>query len=60
MPTYLWKNPKTGEIVEVERSFENADQPPDKRRKWVRVYSFGLGRVEGGGGSPARAAKVKP
>jgi hypothetical protein len=46
---YEWKNAKTGEIVE----HDSATEPPRKPGKWVRVYSFGLGRIEGGA-SPSR------
>ena len=48
---YLWKDPKSGETIEH-------DHPSDPPKKgWVRVYSFGIGRVEGGGGSPGRVSK---
>ena len=61
MPTYAWKNKKTGEVVDVTRPVAEANVPPDSGEKddWERVYSFGVGRVEGAGGSPGRVTKVK-
>lgn len=57
MPTYLWKNVETGEVVEEFRSMEHSHTPPDKPGTWERLYPlFGVGRVEGGGGSPARTS----
>ncbi len=46
---YEWKNLKTGKIVETD----SPDVPP-KRGKWKRVYSYGLGRIEGAGLAPSR------
>lgn len=54
MPYYVWKNKKTEEVVEVQRSISECELPPDSTGEWERVYSFGVGRVEGGGGSPSR------
>ncbi len=53
--TYEWKNVRTGKVVEHDHPTE----PPFKRGKWQRVYSFGTGSVEGGGGSPARTSVKK-
>lgn len=50
---YEWKNTETGEVVESE----HWSIPPDKSGNWQRVFRFGVGRVEGGGGSPGRATK---
>ena len=47
---YEWRNPKTGEVVE----HDHWSEPPKKRGKWIRVYSFGIARVEGAGGAPGR------
>lgn len=59
MPLYTWKNKATGEVVEIQRPMSEATVPPDEESEWERLYSFGVGRVEGGGGSPARVAKTK-
>lgn len=59
MPLYTWKNVKTGEVVEMMRPMAEATIPPNDDDGWERIYNFGVGRVEGGGGSPARAAKTK-
>lgn len=56
MPSYLWKNTKTGKIVEVFRSIAKAHEGPDEPGTWQRIYSFGVGRVEGGA-SKGRASK---
>lgn len=48
--TFLWKNEK-GEVVE----HDHYSDPPKLPGTWKRVYSFGLGRVEGGG-SPGRTS----
>lgn len=48
-----WKNVKTGEVVE----HDHWSIPPDKSGDWKRVWAFGVGRVEGGGGSPGRVSK---
>lgn len=56
MPTYTWKNTKTGEIVDVQRSIAAFDRPPPGvPSDWTRVFIFGVGRVEGGG-SPGRVS----
>lgn len=47
---YDWKNVRTGKIVQ----HDHYSEPPKKRGKWVRVYSVGVGRIEGAGGSPGR------
>lgn len=57
MPLYPWKNTKTGEEVELLRSMAESDIPPNDDEGWERVYSFGLGRIEGAGGSPPRVSK---
>lgn len=54
MPEYEWRNVETGEVVTVTRSMADSSSPPDDSGEWERVYSFGIGRTEGGGGSPAR------
>lgn len=61
MPLYAWRNIETNEIVEVERSMADSQlaPEPDDQGKWQRVYNFGVGRVEGGGGSPGRSSVVK-
>ena len=51
MPVYEWKNVKTGKVVE----HTSPTEPPAKG-KWIRVYSFGIGRVEGAGNAPARTS----
>lgn len=51
--TYEWKNPETGEIEETT----SCDVPPHEG--WVRVFSFGLGSVQGGGSSPSRYVSAK-
>jgi len=57
---YEWKNIKTGEVVTVERKLADYLMPPDKSGQWERVISpFGVGRVEGGGGSPNRTSISK-
>ena len=48
MRRYDWKNGKTGEIRETD----SWSRPPDLTGVWERVYSFGVGRVEGAGGTP--------
>ncbi len=58
MPLYVWKNTKTGEVVDVLRARMNESQtPPDDSGDWERVYAFGVGRIEGAGGSPPRVSK---
>jgi hypothetical protein len=54
VPTYGWVNKKTGEYVEVHRPLKEYDVPPTEEDEWERVFSFGVGRVEGGGSSPSR------
>jgi len=49
---YEWKNPKTGKVV----LHDHPSEPPKKRGKWIRVYSFGIGRIEGGGATPGRSS----
>lgn len=56
MPEYEWKNTKTEEVVTVSRKVADYQVPPDDSGNWVRVYSFGLGRVDGGGGTPGRSS----
>jgi hypothetical protein len=59
MPFYAWKNKKSGKIVEVERPMSHSHLPPgNDAAGWERVFAFGIGRVEGAGGSPARFTKV--
>lgn len=48
---YEWKNPKTGQTMMTP----SPDKPP--KYGWVRVFTFGVGRVEGGGGSPGRVSQ---
>ncbi len=48
MARYDWQNVKTGEVVETN----SPSDPPSKKGKWRRLYSFGLGKIEGGA-SPA-------
>jgi hypothetical protein len=43
---YEWKNARTGEVVE----HDHWSEPPRKPGTWKRVYSVGIGRVEGAGG----------
>ena len=67
MPLYTWKNKKTGKLVDVRRSSAESSVPPDifddlpgtTPGDWERYYAFGIGRVEGAGGSPARTTKAK-
>lgn len=54
MPIYEWKNIRTGKIVETTDPVN-----PPKRGKWTRVFSIGLGRTEGAGGSPSRPSLKK-
>lgn len=49
---YEWKNTKTNEVVE----HNHWSTPPALPGKWVRVFAFGTGRVEGAGGSPSRVS----
>ena len=51
MVTYEWINVKTGKIVEHDSPIH----PPSKRGQWKRLFSFGVGRVEGGA-SPSRTS----
>jgi hypothetical protein len=44
---YEWKNDETGETVEHDHHAE----PPPLPGEWRRVFSVGVGRVEGAGGS---------
>lgn len=44
---YEWKNAKTGEVVE----HDHWSMPPRKPGTWRRIYSVGIGRVEGAGGN---------
>jgi hypothetical protein len=48
-PVYEWKNIRTGEIIE----HSHWSIPPDESGDWRRIFSFGVGRVEGAGSSPA-------
>lgn len=60
MPTYEWKNVKTGEIVSVTRSFDDHNVPPDEDGEWVRHFgTIAIGQVPGAGGSPSRASVPK-
>lgn len=54
MPWYTWKNTQTGREVEIWNRMEDCNVPPAEEGEWERVYSFGVGRVEGAGSSPAR------
>lgn len=54
MPSYEWKNTETDEVVTVDRRMSDHHVPPDDSGKWVRVYSVGIGRVEGAAGDKAR------
>lgn len=47
---YEWKNKETGEII-THNHYRN---PPDLPGQWERVFAFGLGSVQGAGGSPGR------
>lgn len=49
MLTYEWQDEK-GNIVETNQP----DVPPDNKRQWKRVFSFGLTSINGAGGSPGR------
>ena len=44
MKKYDWKNVETGEVVEHDHYAD----PPKLPGEWKRVYSLGIGRVEGG------------
>lgn len=55
MRRYEWKNVETEEIVD----HDHWSKPPELPGEWKRVFSFGLGRVEGGGASPARTSAIK-
>jgi hypothetical protein len=60
MPTYEWKNIKTGEIVSVTRSFSDHNVPPNENEEWVRHYgTVSIGQVPGAGGSPFRSSIPK-
>lgn len=39
MPTYEWKNKRTGEYVEVERRISDSHVPPDLPGEWSRVVT---------------------
>lgn len=54
MPTYIWRNTKTGEISEVVRPMSDASVPPDDSGDWMREYSLSIGFVSHSGGSPIR------
>ena len=57
MPEYDWLNIETDEVVTVERKLADYQVPPDDFGDWVRVISgFGVGRIEGAGGSPNRSS----
>lgn len=47
MPEYEWKN-ENGEVRVTDRWDKKPDEPGD----WKRIYSVGIGRVEGAGGGP--------
>ena len=49
MPTYEWID-EDGNVLETDKH----DTPPNRKKKWSRVYSFGLSSVNGAGGSPSR------
>lgn len=49
---YEWRNVETGEMVE----HDHWSVPPALPGTWVRNYLFGVGRVEGGGGTPGRTS----
>lgn len=49
MAAYEWKDEKGN--VAITDSY---DTPPDNKRKWKRVFSFGLSSINGAGGSPSR------
>lgn len=59
MSIYTWRNKTTGETVDLVKPMSEAQTPPDESGNWERLYNFGVGRVEGGGGSPSRPAKTK-
>lgn len=44
---YEWKNTETGEVVE----HDHWSVPPQKPGEWQRLFAFGVGRVNGAGGS---------
>lgn len=54
MRLYEWKNTKTGEVVD----HDHWSEPPNLPGEWKRVFSVGLGRIEGGA-SPARPSRGK-
>jgi hypothetical protein len=54
MPWYEWMNTKTGKIRMLYRPHEDRNEPPDSDEGWQRRYTFGVGKVEGAGDSPAR------
>jgi hypothetical protein len=39
MPTYEWKNKRTGDYVQVQRPVSAYDNPPDDSGEWVRVIT---------------------
>jgi hypothetical protein len=54
VPEYEWKHVETEEVVTVTRKLADYQVPPDDSGKWVRVYSVGIGRVDGAAGDKAR------
>ncbi len=39
MPTYVWKNRETGELVETFNSIANRDVPPEEPGDWERAIT---------------------
>jgi hypothetical protein len=52
---YDWKDNETGVVIE----HDHASEPPNLPGDWHRVFNFGVGRVEGAGGSKARPSVTK-
>jgi hypothetical protein len=51
LKVFEFQNKKTGEIIE-HHTYE-APGP-----EWQRIFSFGVGQVQGAGNTPARSSKV--
>lgn len=68
MPTYQFKCSECGKSSDLEMSFDEVKESivlpcscggVDGEKTHKRVYSFGLGAVPGGGGSPGRFGSYK-
>jgi hypothetical protein len=46
---YEWKD-EDGNIAVTDKY----NTPPDSKKQWQRVFSFGLSSINGAGGSPSR------